>query len=409
MTDTAGYFGLPKIEWGDNLEYTIYFDYPLYDWVTRSEALEGSQFLRIESGYEDSWIVNSSYVLEGNVRYIVQDVWDEKWDYDWMPFLQWARQKKQFRYYSNYLASSSYINSYLVEPITEIPSIEADGTRTIRLVIRNSSTPYDIAISTTSSLVTQLPSGSVLLLDNSLESYPGSGSIWYDISGNNIDFTINNSPTFSRTTGFDLDGTTQFFSASASSSFGSYWSSSTNLGGSLTVVMAVTPDVFKNAGLFMPWGYPGVPVGIQAANEPRRYKFALDQNSNGTLEVTTLTGPTSQSYCGIIGTLGALSASYENIILWEVTDTKFNVYRSTANANNSLSTILLDSRTGIENFTTWYDADPAITIGNQLANTGLVVSGSYFDGKIRAVAVYNRVLNAGEKTRIYNYLQSLTV
>jgi hypothetical protein len=55
-------------------------------------------------------------------------------------------------------------------------------------------------------------SGLVLSLDAAdKNSYPGSGTTWFDVSGNNNNFTLNNSPTFSTANGgsFALNGTTQ--------------------------------------------------------------------------------------------------------------------------------------------------------------------------------------------------------
>lgn len=41
------------------------------------------------------------------------------------------------------------------------------------------------------------PTGLMLALDaTNSRSYPGTGSTWYDVSGNNYNFTLNNSPTF---------------------------------------------------------------------------------------------------------------------------------------------------------------------------------------------------------------------
>ena len=42
--------------------------------------------------------------------------------------------------------------------------------------------------------------GLVLALDAAdRNSYPGTGTTWYDLSGNDEDFTLNNTPTYSST------------------------------------------------------------------------------------------------------------------------------------------------------------------------------------------------------------------
>jgi hypothetical protein len=54
--------------------------------------------------------------------------------------------------------------------------------------------------------------GLVLALDAAdRNSYPGSGTVWTDVSGNNNNFTLNNSPTFSTANGgrFAFNGTNQ--------------------------------------------------------------------------------------------------------------------------------------------------------------------------------------------------------
>ena len=55
--------------------------------------------------------------------------------------------------------------------------------------------------------------GLVLALDaGSKKSYPGSGTTWYDLSGNGYTANLNNSPTFSTSNNgvFDLDGTNDY-------------------------------------------------------------------------------------------------------------------------------------------------------------------------------------------------------
>ena len=54
-------------------------------------------------------------------------------------------------------------------------------------------------------------SGLVLSLDAAnTKSYPGSGTTWFDISGNNNHFTLFNSPTYNSLGYFELDGTNDY-------------------------------------------------------------------------------------------------------------------------------------------------------------------------------------------------------
>lgn len=139
---------LPKITWGTGFSNTLNIGYPLNNWTVSSKAFEESTFLQIESGEEDAWIINTEYYLEGDIRFIPTDNltnpartgWDGTTGVN--AFLIWARDKNIFRFYPDKDAAS-YIESYLVEPTTTTPTIEGDGTRTIRLYIRNATYPYD--------------------------------------------------------------------------------------------------------------------------------------------------------------------------------------------------------------------------------------------------------------------------
>jgi hypothetical protein len=142
---------VPKITWSGSFGTQLDIAYPLNNLVASSRAFDGSTFLQIESGEEDAWIINTEYYLEGDVRFIpnsnttasgtmTQTGWDG--DAGVRAFIEWAQEKNIFRFYPD-KTSGTYIESYLVEPTTTAPNIESDGTRTIRLVIRNASTPYD--------------------------------------------------------------------------------------------------------------------------------------------------------------------------------------------------------------------------------------------------------------------------
>jgi hypothetical protein len=137
---------LPKITWGTNFANTIDVKYPVDEWRSYSEAREGSAFLQVESGEEDAWVIGDDYVFEGNFRWIptLSSPGQTGWDgiTGWRNFLEWARRKNQFRYYPD-KNSNTYYTSYLVEPMDGGHDTEQDGTRSIRLKIRNSVSSYD--------------------------------------------------------------------------------------------------------------------------------------------------------------------------------------------------------------------------------------------------------------------------
>lgn len=425
MTNTAGYFGIPKIEWGDNLENTIYFDYPLYDWVTRSEALDGSQFLRIESGYEDSWIVNISYVLEATVRFITQEDWDD----NWLPFLEWARQKNQFRFYSNqYGFNTVYYLSYLVEPITEAPTIEPDGTRTIRLVIRNSSEAYEISRENQTFQSGSYPTESlVFFVNNSTDSYPGAGGTWYDVSGNNIDLSMSGSLLFNRNTGFTFTGNAAngFFTTAISSSLGSYWPANSPVTSSLTMIVVMNPSSsIVGAPLAALWDGSIPTTGADTpTNSQQRYKFILDINdSNGTEPLTGFSYRSGSLEAAMYitssegagwrfdfttvegsggGSNGIVTLNKENIILWEISGSYSNVYKIVDDIQTTLGSQNIAGLGGIT-AGKWFGADPRFSIGASKNTVGAYANS--FRGKIRAVALYNRLLTDTEKNNIISYL-----
>lgn len=75
-----------------------------------------------------------------------------------------------------------------------------------------------ISTSPTSNIPDIITSGLVLWLDAGLtSSYPGSGSTWFDISGNGYNMTLTGSPTFSSSNGgvLQFNGSTQYGSLTA--------------------------------------------------------------------------------------------------------------------------------------------------------------------------------------------------
>lgn len=141
-------FKLPKILWGAGFANTLWLGYPLDNISAGDEPRAGSSFDQAPSGVEDAWIVGTDYVLSADVRYIPQadtavpvaTGWDGVTGF--REFLRWARDKNQFRFYPD-AAGGTFFLSYLVEPMSGQGDSEDDGTRRVRLKIRNASAPYD--------------------------------------------------------------------------------------------------------------------------------------------------------------------------------------------------------------------------------------------------------------------------
>lgn len=136
---------LPKIVWNGN---TLTIAYRVDNWESYSKPRQGSEFLQMESGVETAWVVATDYMWSGDFRWIpgtdisspfTQTGWDGSTG--WRAFIAWAAAKNTFDFYPD-ASSGTYITSYAVDADTIIPTLEPDGTRRVRLTIRNGSTEY---------------------------------------------------------------------------------------------------------------------------------------------------------------------------------------------------------------------------------------------------------------------------
>jgi len=137
-----------RITWGASFANTLNVAYPLDDWRTYSTYREGSEFAESYAGIRDAWITGTNYILSGQIRWIPTSNTSTPLATGWdgatgvRAFLEWARQQNQFRFFPD-AASGTFILSYLLEPLDGQHELEADGTRSIRLKISNTTTPYD--------------------------------------------------------------------------------------------------------------------------------------------------------------------------------------------------------------------------------------------------------------------------
>jgi hypothetical protein len=131
---------VPKILWGAAFANTLTLPYPLDGMIAGPEPRAGSETAQAPSGVEDAWTIGTDYVLEADARWIPQSLWDGATGF--AAFLTWARDKNVLRFYPDKDAGT-YIDSYLVEPMSGQGEPESDGTRKVRFRIRNSTTAYD--------------------------------------------------------------------------------------------------------------------------------------------------------------------------------------------------------------------------------------------------------------------------
>lgn len=134
----------PAIYWGTA---TASFAYPVDNWATYSQPREGTAFVQTLSGVEDSWYVGDDYYFEGDFRWIPSETTGSATGWNGATgvraMLEYGRRKQTIRFVPNSAVPSTYYDSYLVEPLAGGHVLEPDGTRTIRIVLRNASAPVE--------------------------------------------------------------------------------------------------------------------------------------------------------------------------------------------------------------------------------------------------------------------------
>lgn len=205
------------------------------------------------------------------------------------------------------------------------------------------------------------------------KSYPGSGATWFDLSGNNLNATIVNSPSFSGTNGgiFNIDTrvSSRYFQFPISSIL-NFQSSN------FTLCLFWKPgDFLVSAGQY-------IVAGLSAS-----YNIGYSQNDFGQylLNFNTYTGGLYTA------TKTADYRSYQNV--WHMT---------TVVRNGSSATIYANT-TNVTNV--------AGTHGNPLSQTGSglhlatsvgVAYGTVCNGDYSAFMAYNRALSVAEITQNFN-------
>ncbi len=211
--------------------------------------------------------------------------------------------------------------------------------------------------------------GLVLNLDaGDSASYPGSGTTWYDLSGNGNNGTINGATYSSNESGYlDFDGVDDYVNCGT-----------TNLssGTSLTVEVWVKPGTTQNA-----------------------YSDILDYDHGGT------------GNKGFVIQQNNTSTNQYYFAYWNGTtyDTTSNVTIGTSSFNHLVFTKSGTSVVGYLNSqnTLNYTGSSTIYCSGRTLHIGRFVSGSgrEFNGNISSVKIYNRELTPSEITQNYNALK----
>ena len=225
------------------------------------------------------------------------------------------------------------------------------------LVIANLSQPFSVKASAA------IPSGS-LLLDlraNSSSSYSGSGTTWYDLSGNSNHATLQGSPTWSSSLGgiFTMDGTDHFTVPSGMSDFRS----------------GMTISVYANFGSASTTRNWERLVDFGNGSTSNNFLFARFGDTNDlTFEIYN--GSTSRGHCRF--TNGILENTWATYAV-TLDGVNCTIYRDGTFAYSTSYNFLPSLITRSNNYigkSNWPDA--------------------YFDTGMAAVAIYNRSLGSSE-------------
>jgi hypothetical protein len=231
-------------------------------------------------------------------------------------------------------------------------------------------------------------SGLVLELDAAnVKSYPGSGTVWNDLSGNNYSGSLVGSPTFNSANGGSIvfDGTDDYVSTPTTGSVYSFpnttftvstWVKTTSTPGILTFF--ITKDL---AGTGLGWG---TGMSIPGQNSATEYGFLVFTKGSG-------------------GGVSLLSSTNQKINdgIWHHLTAVITTNTSTIPGNSAL--LYIDAE--VKSFNSQTAVTPYIAPTLPL-EIGRRSTGNYFDGNISLIQIYNRALTAAEILQNYNAQKS---
>jgi len=244
--------------------------------------------------------------------------------------------------------------------------------------------------------------GLVLYLDaGNLVSYPGSGTTWKDLSSNDNDFTLINSPTYQNSSiRFNLDGTINQYATCVNSTFGNfnkedftieYVANFPSTNTQFSAVLSNNHGAYHSTGSATVAGYS---LGI--VNQTYFQDNGYRANSN----------------------LEQFGANATNMPLKDqITHQAYTIQRGPSNVDTITGKLY---KTGSLTTTITYDMGPTrfATDGrNPLGNSNIsntiypltmmrAAANSYYaSGSLYQIRVYNRVLSSTEVTQNYNALK----
>ena len=215
----------------------------------------------------------------------------------------------------------------------------------------------------------------VLCLDaKDPNSYSGSGSTWYDLSGDGHNGTLTNSPAYTSSGYFDLDGTDDYipipqFDFTSTHSL-EWWFNTDNLTGG-----------GGYAGSMLCWGNaPSERVYLKTDGSITVY---IHDSSSGAIFTTSNFSVTAGVWINIVVTFDWLS---KNVKFYQ---------------NGVLKDTISFSSLGSWNYTGASNPYDYIDFGRNVNNNDI-----FFDGKVASIKIYKRILNLTEVLSNYNSMKS---
>lgn len=136
-----------EIRWGLGNSSVLTIGYPVDNLSVFSQPRNGSEFVQTMGGVEDAWITGVDYYLDATIRWIpnqgTASATGWQGSQGWDAFLRWARDKRPFIWVMD-VETGLGIESTLVEPLSGGPGVEMDGTKSIRILIRNPNQEYSV-------------------------------------------------------------------------------------------------------------------------------------------------------------------------------------------------------------------------------------------------------------------------
>ena len=193
-------------------------------------------------------------------------------------------------------------------------------------------------------------------------SYPGSGTLWKDISGQGNDATANNSPVFVNQNGgyWNFAGTNQYFSYDLYSGFDNAYVQSID----------VSVEVWVRIGSLTPC------CGGYWAFGTAQFEVAPSSATTNVYVVGSPWGPVSG---------GTNEDQWYCYTVTHVAGTTYKIYVD-----------------GVLNSSHTFGTNTQFTTGTGTFGTNNPISGSYLEGDIAVVRMYNRALTASEIKQNYD-------